>query len=218
MQNRIEPPVLLSRLLIFVFAGAVVVTFVMFMTLGKMFPLNRPEVFFITTKPENASVIQINELPPDNQNLDLYKQAFVMEYVRVRNEIEQNTALMRQKWGSADGVIAMWSTPNVYRAFQKTGLYTAIMQDYPDFAFKCVVNFRGRPLQLKPNLYTVKFEYYCSDNNGQTDKKDYTINVGVAMDDAAQVKWAERLNNPLGVRVSEYVVDGGADPLDTVYK
>lgn len=218
MQNRIEPPVLLSRLLVFVFAGAVVVTFVMFMTLGKMFPLNRPEVFFITTKPENASVIQINELPPDNQNLDLYKQAFVMEYVRARNEIEQNLSIMRQKWGSADGVIAAWSTPDVYNAFRKTGLYTAIIQDYPDFAFECNVNFRGRPMQLKQNLYTVKFEYYCSDNNGQTDIKDYTINVGVTMDDAAKIKWTERLNNPLGVRVSEYVVDGGADPLDTVYK
>ncbi len=218
MQNRIEPPVLLSRLLVFVFAGCVVVTFVMFMTLEKMFPLNRPEVFFITSKPEGASVIQIVDMPPNDQNLELYRKAFVMEYVRARNEI-QNVAIMRQKWGSRDGVVAAWSTPDVYNAFITTGLYNAIMGDYPDFPFECVVNFRGQPLQLRDNQYTVKFEYSCSDSNGQTDKKDYTILVGITMTNDAQIKWTERLNNPLGVKVSRYdVIEGGGDPLSTVYK
>ncbi len=218
MQNRIEPSILLSRLLIFVFAGTVVVLFVLFMTLGKIFPLNRPEVFFITTKPESASVVMVNELPPNNQNLEEYKQAFVMEYIRARNEIENNTSTMRQKWGAVDGVVAAWSDTNVYNAFRKTGLYNAIMRDYPEFEFKCTVNFRGRPLPLMNNKYTVKFEYYCSDNNGQTDKKDYTIVVGLSVNDNAQIKWGERLNNPLGIRVSQYTVEGGGDPLDTVYR
>jgi len=220
VQSRIEPPVLLSRLMTFVFAGCVVVLFVMFMTLEKMFPLNRPEVFFITSKPEGASVIQITELPPNDQNLAAYRQAFVMEYVRARNEIEQNMSIMRQKWGNSDGVVAAWSTVPVYNAFRRTGLYNAIMGDYPDFPFTCVVNFRGRPMEFKPNQYTVKFEYYCSDNNGKTDTKDYTILVGLTdTENVAQIQWAERLNNPLGIKVSEYrVEDGAGDPLDTVYK
>ena len=219
MQSRIEPPVLLSRLMIFVFAGCVVVTFVLFMTLEKMFPLNRPEVFFVTSKPEGASVIQITELPPNNQNLENFRKAFVMEYVRARNEIEQNMSIMRKKWGNSDGVVAAWSTVDVYNAFRRTGLYNAIMSDYPDFPFTCVVNFRGVPMQLQNNLYTVRFEYFCSDSNGQTDKKDYTIHVGIEMTDDAQIQWTERLNNPLGIKVSEYRVDGGGgDPLDTVYK
>ncbi|MBO7656295.1 MAG: hypothetical protein J6S80_01035 [Alphaproteobacteria bacterium] len=218
MQNRIEPPVLLSRLLLFVFAGCVVVLFVMFMSLQNMFPLTRPEVFFITTKPEGASIIQIDELPPNDKNLEAYKQAFVMEYIRVRNEIE-NVSVMRQKWGSAGGLVAAWSTPDVYKAFQKTGLYNAIIQDYPDFEFTCNVNFIGRPLQLQNNLYTVRFEYFCKDNNGQTNKKDYTIQVGLTVTSDAQIKWNERLNNPLGVKVSRYAVQGDTgDPLDTVYR
>jgi type IV secretory pathway component VirB8 len=219
VQNRIEPPVLLSRLLLFVFAGCVVVVFVMFMSLQNMFPLNRPEVFFITTKPEGASVIQITELPPNDQNLEAYKQAFVMEYVRERNEIEESISIMRQKWGNNDGVISAWSTQNVYDTFRKTGLYNAIMQDYPDFKFTCNVNFIGRPLQLMDNQYTVRFEYFCTDSNGQTSKKDYTIHVGLELADNTQIKWGERLNNPLGIRVSQYIVQGGAgDPLDTVYR
>ena len=219
MQSRIEPPVLLSRLLTFVFAGCVVVLFVMFMTLEKMFPLNRPEVFFITSKPEGASVIQITELPPNDQNLEAYRQAFVMEYVRARNEIEQNMSIMQQKWGTNNGVVAAWSTPDIYKVFQKTGLYNAIMSDYPDVPFNCVVNFHGRPMQLLNDKYTVKFSYYCSDSNGQTEMKDYTILVGIEMADDVQIKWTERLNNPLGIKVSEYKVEGGGgDPLDTVYR
>ena len=218
MQKRIEPPVLLSRLMIFVFAGCVVVTFVLLMTLEKMFPLNRPEVFFITSKPEGASVIQVTELPPNDSNFEAYRKAFVMEYIRARNEIEPNMSVMRQKWGTSNGVVAAWSTPEVYKAFIKTGLYNAIMSDYPDAPFNCVVNFRGVPLQLSQNLYTVNFEYYCSDNNGQTDTKDYTIRVGVTVTDDAKIEWTERLNNPLGIKVSQYIVEGGGDPLSTVYK
>lgn len=217
MQSRIEPPVLLSRLLLFVFAGCVVVLFVMFMTLENMFPLNRPEVFFITSKPEGASVIQITELPPNNQNLEAYKTAFVMEYIRERNEIE-NVSMMRPRW-DANGVVASWSSPAVYKAFSETGLYKAIMNDYPDFEFSCHVNFVGKPLPLANNRYTVRFEYFCKDSNGQTSQKSYTIQVGLELTNDAQIKWGERLNNPLGVKVSYYFIqDNAGDPLDTVYK
>ena len=118
------------------------------------------------------------------------------------------------------GMVAnSWSTPDIYKVFQKTGLYNAIMSDYPDVPFNCVVNFHGRPMQLLNDKYTVKFSYYCSDSNGQTDMKDYTILVGIEMADDVQIKWTERLNNPLGIKVSEYKVEGGGgDPLDTVYR
>ena len=38
------------------------------------------------------------------------------------------------------------------------------------------------------------------------------------MADGTTINWADRLNNPLGIRVSEYVVESGnGDPLDTGY-
>ena len=51
MADRIEPPILLSRLMTFVFAAALVVVVVLVVTLAKMFPLNRPQIFFLTTQP-----------------------------------------------------------------------------------------------------------------------------------------------------------------------
>lgn len=53
MQDRVEPPILLSRLMVFVFAAMLVVLLVMVATLYNMFPLNRPQVFFLMTAPSN---------------------------------------------------------------------------------------------------------------------------------------------------------------------
>ena len=219
MQHRIEPPILLSRLMMFVFAATVVVLFVLFMTMEKMFPLNRPQVFFITAQPAANTVIRVTDLSPSDENLETYKVAFIMEYIRARNEVQKNTSIMRQKWGAANGVVAEWSTPAIYATFVRTGLPNAILNEYPDFEFNCPVRFKGTPMRLNKNQYTVRFEYYCENNNGQTNKKDYTIRIGLTSDDNPNVQWNQRLNNPLGIRVSEYIVEGGgADPLDTVYK
>ncbi len=216
MQHRIEPPILLSRLVVFVFAGMAVVLFALFVTLGKMFPLNRPEIFFITTKPANASSIQISELPVDGENVADYKRAFVMEYVRARNEVERNITTMRRKWGSNGGIVAIWSDAKVYDAFKRTDMYNAISADYPDFAFNCPVTFIGAPMELKENTYTVTMRYYCDSNTGPTSKKDYKIRVGLAIDEDANIQWNERLNNPLGLKVVEYTVLNGNDPLDWI--
>ena len=215
MQHRIEPPILLSRLIIFVFAGMAVVLFVLFMTLGKMFPLNRPEIFFITTKPANSSSIQITDLPINSDSIKDYKLAFVMEYVRARNEVESNTSIMRRRWNSDGGVVAMWSSEDVYRAFTKTDMYNAIQSDYPDFAFTCSVTFVGIPL-LIDDTYTVTIRYYCDSDSGPTSKKDYKISLVLAEDNDVKIPWIERLNNPLGLKVKKYTVLNGSDPLNWI--
>jgi type IV secretory pathway component VirB8 len=220
VQNRIEPPVLLSRLLLFVFAGTVVALFVLAMTIEKMFPLDRPEIFFVTARPEQNALIQIAEMPPVSANMDSYMRAFVTEYLRERNDVTSNTAYMRQKWGT-DGVVAMWSSPAVYKEFKKTDMYNAIMRDIPEFAFECpiIVQSPGSFRKFKENEYTVSVRYYCKYNGGQTDEKNYTIRIGLDVSANPTVSWQERLNNPLGIKVSQYVIESGdGDPLDTAYR
>ena len=220
MQNRIEPPVLLSRLLLFMFAGTVVVLFVLAMTIEKMFPLDRPEIFFMTQRPEQNALIQIAEMPPSDVNTDVYMRAFVTEYLRMRNDVTSNTAYMRQKWG-ADGVVAMWSSPAVYKDFKKTDMYNAIMNGVPDFAFECpmVIQAPGSFRKFKENEYTVSVRYHCQYNGGQTDEKNYTIRIGLTVDANPTVSWQERIDNPLGIKVSQYAIESGnGDPLDTAYR
>ena len=95
MPERIEPPVLISRLMTFVMATALVVLGVLVWTLDKMFPLNRPQVFFLTSQNLTDKELTLTQMP---ENLDDYKKQFIREYVRERNEIVPDLAIMRAKW------------------------------------------------------------------------------------------------------------------------
>lgn len=221
MQNRVEPPILLSRLMIFVFATMLVVLGALGVTLYNMFPLDRPQVFFLMTAPKNDLKMVMREMVPNDTNLDAFKYAFIREYIRARNEIVPNAREMRTKWNNGpDGVVYSWSTPDVYNAFTQTNMWNAWMSEIPDFEFSCSVEFETGAIEprIEGTEYAVSFKYFCSDSNRQMDKKDYTIKIKLTMDDGTEMKWADRLNNPLGIRVSEYVIESGnGDPLDTGY-
>ena len=100
MQNRIEPPFLLSRTMTFVLATALVVLVTLGMTIYKMFPLNRPQIFFLTTTIHDNQDIKLVEMQPRDVNTDRYKQEFVREYIRHRNEVLVNADEMQKKWNS----------------------------------------------------------------------------------------------------------------------
>lgn len=218
MQKRIEPPVLLSRTLIFVLAGALVVLGVLFTTLYKMFPLQRPQVFFLTTTIRDDQDIQIEQMSPDADNFDAYQKAFVREYVKNRNEVFSDPAKMYNKWNNENGIVSKTSAQNVYVNFLKTKMANAILSDTPDFSFNCPVFFGGDPIYFPADdAYQVKFRYFCTNNStGHTTSKNYTIKIKLENEENAKIKWSERIDNPLGLRVKEYtVISGPGDPLDT---
>lgn len=216
MQSRIEPPILLSRILTFVLAGVLVVLVAMGVTLWQMFPLDRPQVFFLTTVVRDDLDVRLQEMPPRDEYLDTYKRGFIREYIKARNEIVTNSQLMYTKWGS-DGVVHTWSTDDVYAGFVRTAMWDAVMNAAAVIDISCPVEFQPRAISPRGNdTYTVEFRYFCADNNGQVHSKDYTIKIKLISDNAATVKWADRLDNPLGLRVAEYTVESdNGDPLDT---
>ena len=225
MQNRVEPPVLLSRLMTFVLAGAIVALGALGITLYKMFPLNRPQIFFLTTEVRDNVDVKLVEMPPESAYLDDYKIAFVREYVRHRNEVSTNPVVMQKKWNAKEGIIRVTSTDAVYSDFLKTDMFRAIMSGMPNFNFKCLVSFNGAPMKMKDvnersEYYLTKFRYFCDDNStGQTTPKDYTIKIKIDEDVDTPIRWADRIENPLGLRVTEYtVVEGDGDPLNTGFR
>ncbi len=198
----------------FVLAGALVVLVVLVVTLVKMFPLDRAQIFFLTSEQRENTQIKLSSFTPDAENLEAYKTAFLKEYVRARNEISENQAYMQRKWSATpDGNVWAWSSPEVYNQFQNTGMYIALMNDIPDFPFSCPVEFRGIQPRSQ-DVYAVSFSYFCTNNNdGQTTRKDYTISIKLEREE--KIAWADRLGNPLGIHVVEYQVEGGnRDPLD----
>ena len=76
MQNRVEPPVLLSRIMMFVLATALVVLAALGMTVYNMFPLNRPQVFFLTTTVRDDQNVRLVQMQPKSENLDRYDRGY----------------------------------------------------------------------------------------------------------------------------------------------
>ena len=217
MKNRVEPPVLITRIMTFVLAMSLVVLAVLMITVYNMFPLNRPQIFFLTTYVRDNMEVKLVEMPPESINLDNYKTAFVREYIRHRNEVFDNKAAMIKKWNGVDGAVRLMSSDDVYSAFINTAMYNDLLGSVAGFAFNCPVTFEGAPLYLPAeDKYQVKIRYFCADNTGRTWPKDYTIKLKLQEEDNSQIKWADRIDNPLGLRVAEYtIISGDGDPLNT---
>lgn len=217
MSDSIEPPILLSRLMTFVFSAALVVVVVLIVTLTKMYPLNKTQIFFLTTEPRSDVEIRLSPFSVDESNLEIYKQAFIKEYIKARNEIIPNAGVMQKKWSATeDGTVYMWSTPEVYANFAKTAMWTAYMNEVPDFEFHCPVEFTGNVAPRTKDTYAVSFRYFCTNSDGQKYQKDYTIVVKLKMlEPEDTMKWSDKMSNPLGIRVSEYSIESGdSDPLE----
>lgn len=221
MQNRVQPPVLISRLMIFVLAAALVILGALGVTIYNMFPLNRPQIFFLTTTVRDSQEIRLIQMQPKSENLDRYKRAFVREYIKHRNEIFTNAKAMHKKWNSNDGAVRIMSTDEVYADFANTDMFVAMMAEMPDFDFRCPVVFeKGTPFYLQSeDRFQVKFRYFCTDNAGHTITKDYTIKVKLTEPENTRIKWSDHIDNPLGLQVSEYIiVSGDGDPLNTGFR
>ncbi|MCL2737680.1 MAG: hypothetical protein FWE17_02355 [Alphaproteobacteria bacterium] len=219
----IEPPALMSRIITFVFAGALATTIVLAVTLANLMPLHRTQVFFLTTQLRENTVVRLESFSVSESNIGIYKENFIKEYIRMRNEIVPAISAMHTRWGRGPGgLVNLWSSNAVFADFMDTSMWIAIMNADEDTGWRCRVEFT-RPIQpyriaaqndeRQLSEHRVSFRYFCADNTGQTDPEDYTIVIGIEFQPA--IRWFDRLENPLGLIVSEYRVEAGRrDPLD----
>jgi type IV secretory pathway component VirB8 len=207
----------------FVFAGAAALALVLALAVVRLMPIQKAQIFFLTTTPYDNLEITLRSFSVDDQNIGLFKENFAKEYVTARNEIFPNTAGMQRKWRrDYGGQVFSWSSPAVYDAFARTHAASAMLPELSGFEFliRCSVNFKGgvQPRSENKSLgrskYGVAFTYSCAKDSGQVWSKDYTIGLTLEME--PKIKWEERLRNPLGIKVIEYIVEsGGSDPLDS---
>ena len=226
-----EPPVLVSKMLTFVLAGAVVVLATLGFTLLKMIPLERPEVFFLFTPTRSSDMIILPFAPDDvnERTMYWYKRGFISEYIIARYTIYpgQDVYLTRKNWAN---VVKPWSSNDVFTKFTQTTIYK-------DYTFNtllpnvsCSVNFEnmsGKEIrELHDNWYQVDFIWLCKDENSgrQTMTKNYKIQLRIESELQSKISDTpeniEKLGqNPLGIRVVDYVIkEGGNDPLDSDIK
>ena len=104
-------------------------------------------------------------------------------------------------------------------------MYTNINIFGEQESFNYIVEYQKKNFGYISNLeYMMEDQteniYFCTDNNtGQTIPKDYTIKIVLDADANKQIKWVDRIENPLGLRVKEYtIVEGDGDPLSTGFR
>ena len=231
MAKVVKPVNLISKVLTFVLAGAVVVLATLVVTLIKMAPLERPEIFFLRT-PTRSPYIVIIPMNPNASNtkiMDYYLDGFVREYVIARNTLYPglDAVATRENWAN---VVKPWSSDAVFSDFTKTSLYHEYAFNRMPPMIQCSVNFdntnKRAVLDMHNGRYEVKFVWVCKNENigGQTTQKNYKIQLRIESDlqgtVAGTLEDLEKLRqNPLGIQVTEYVVkEGHGDPLNSNVK
>ncbi|MDR1697091.1 MAG: hypothetical protein LBR41_02630 [Rickettsiales bacterium] len=214
--SQVQPSVLVSRVITFVFAAAFVAAIVMILALSNMWPLERTQVFFLTQSPAANTTIKITPFEPSDNNALIYKENFVREYIKMRNEIVPNSGIMQSRWRPDEGgVVYAWSAADVFVAFFGTHQVFEQTSGGPGRATRCTVEFTRGVTPHVGDQYTATFRHICDNNAGQQSAKDYTIIVTLAQD--SDIPFVERLDNPMGIRVTGYSVQNGArDPLDFI--
>ena len=224
MAKTIEPPILMSRILTFVLAASIVVLGALVGVLIKMMPLERPEVFFLSTPTRSTNVI-IEPLVPDYNNeiaVNNYVQGFIREYVIARNTLTQNVSATRKNWID---IVETWSSKDVLKKFRDTIIYNDYTFNDQPITFDCSVNFDSSKFlstRQDNKEYIVPFNWICENSGGQTIQKNYKIQIRIRSELDKKVSDVvdnlEKLSrNPLGIQVVEYtVLDGANDPLDSI--
>lgn len=198
-----------------------------------MFPVERPQVFFLTTRPRDNVVVELTDFNKLSGDMEALRINFIKEYIRARNEFTlNNLAYTHKKWTDADGgIVKMWSSPGVFEQFKNNRLWydiedmwrKFIQNDQVLYNAGCTVEFRANNAVRKypgnSDYYLIEFIHRCQINETNSESKVYRIKLKLQNDTGA-VKWSDRFENPLGIRVIEYTaIDSqtGAettDPLD----
>lgn len=216
----IAPTGLISRLFTFVMAACLTTLVILIATLYSMFPLERTQVFFLTSRPANDQFIKIEGFDMSPTNMQAFKERFIREYMVARNQIVQSNNAMQIRW-RPNGLVHSYSSLEIFQEFIRTNLWRAIMENrHEPLFFRCDVSF-GRIRLRTADTFEVNFAHICRDvlneNPGQSISNNFTIAVTVEFQ--PELRWNERLDNPLGLKVVGYVVeqdgrDGNSDPLD----
>jgi len=217
----VEPPILMSRTLTLVLATAIAVLLVLVLTLYKMAPLTKPEVFFLSNDSRNVNYVLKQPNPKKTYFQDEYINGFIRAYIIARNTLydRKTTELM---WGQ---VVHPWSSKAVLKDFMETDVYSnpsafrdirceVILDDNSVFPMPDTQHQHGK------YLVTFKRECFNQKSGGQTAPKSYSIKIAIqsyldAKSDIVFKSLEKFRENPLGVQVTEYKVEG-TDPLSDI--
>lgn len=175
---------------------------VLMLAIGQLLPLYRLESFILTFENKQEQVYNIQPLSNMESRKEI-TETFVREYVLLRSAFSSNVKEMESRW-LPGGPIQEMSTSAVYQAFiektAKKALDTIKKKGLVRSVRIMTVNDLGN------GIWQVEYETRDMYPSSPAPKVEYwTVSLRVGYR-KKNVKYGERLNNPIGFTVGRYNV------------
>ena len=192
-----------ARAFTFVFIVSLCANIVLVIAILNMIPLARTEPFLLTFQNKNEQIMQVKQLL-GLKDKDVVSDAYVRQYVVLRNTVTPNLDEMSLRWGP-DGPIKWMSADLVYADFvSKNGELLEQMRNDGLTRDVDIISVN----KLSPDIWQAEIETKdLMPHSPEPSISRWTILLRVGYSVNARVKHSQRLKNPLGFIVREYAIN-----------
>ena len=194
-----------ARAFAIVSAVALCVNLVLLLAILYLMPLKRAEPFLLTFQNRDEQVVKIQPLAKDMAAEDIISEAMIRQYVLLRNTMISDIDEMSYRWGT-DGPLRWMSSPQVYNQFNKT---------VKDWLSRIKLEGLTREVRIESVVrnqntwlvYIITRDMLPEAEEPVVSRWRIRLSVKYFTQDQREVKYVDRLKNPLGFAVDRYAIE-----------
>lgn len=198
-----------ARAFAIVSAVALCVNLVLLLAIVHMMPLKRVEPFLLTFQNKDEQVVKIRPLAKDMSAEDIISEAMIRQYVLLRNTMISDVDEMSFRWGP-DGPLRWMSSAQVYNQFAKT---------VKDWLSRIKLEGLTREVRIESVVrnqniwlvYIVTRDMLPEAEEPAISRWRIRLSIKYFAKDQREVKYIDRLKNPLGFAVDGYAIESAND-------
>ncbi len=194
-----------ARAFAIVSAVALCVNLVLLVAIVHLMPLKRVEPFLLTFQSRDEQVVRIRPLAKNMSAEDIISEAMIRQYVLLRNTMIPDVDEMTFRWGP-DGPIRWMSSAQVYNQFAKT---------VKDWLARVKLEGLTREVRIESVVrnqniwlvYIITRDMLPEAEEPAISRWRIRLSIKYFAKDQREVKYIDRLKNPLGFAVDGYGIE-----------
>ncbi len=194
-----------ARAFAIVSAVALCVNFVLLIAIGNMMPLKRVEPYLLTFQNKEEQVVKIQPLSKNLAAEDVISEAMIRQYVLLRNTMVSDVDEMAFRWGQ-EGPIRWMSSNAVYNQFAKT---------IKDWLSRIKLEGLTREVRIESVVrnqniwfvYIITRDMLPEAEEPAISRWRIKLAIRFFAKNQNEVKYIDRLKNPLGFAVEGYSIE-----------
>lgn len=188
---------------------ALCVNLVLLVAIMHLMPLKRVEPFLLTFQNKEEQVVKIKPLASDMAAEDIISEAMIRQYVLLRNTMIADIDEMAFRWGP-DGPLRWMSSSQVYNQFSKT---------VKDWLARIKLEGLTREVRIESVVrnqntwlvYIVTRDMLPEAEEPAISRWRIRLSIKYFAQGQNEVKYINRLKNPLGFAVDRYMIESAND-------